>query len=147
VIIPDTTLLLYAVMDAGPQHARARRFWEDALSGEEEVGLGTAALFPFLRLSTDRRVFGRPLSPWDAIDQIESWLGSAPARLVVPGPEHLRLCLRLLRTVGTSGGNTNDVQLAALAIENQATLVSSDAGFARFPGLRRHDPLGEDLPD
>jgi predicted nucleic acid-binding protein len=34
-----------------------------------------------------------------------------------------------------------DTHLAALAIEYQCELHSSDADFARFPGLRWHNPL------
>jgi predicted nucleic acid-binding protein len=34
-----------------------------------------------------------------------------------------------------------DAHLAALAIEHGATLSTSDRDFARFPGLRLHNPL------
>ena len=34
-----------------------------------------------------------------------------------------------------------DAHLAALAIEHGLTLCSTDADFARFPGLRWHNPL------
>lgn len=34
-----------------------------------------------------------------------------------------------------------DAHLAALAVEHGCELVSADADFARFPGLRRRNPL------
>ena len=34
-----------------------------------------------------------------------------------------------------------DAHLAALAIEHGLVLCSADADFARFPGLRWHNPL------
>lgn len=44
--------------------------------------------------------------------------------------------------LGSAGNLTTDAHLAALAIEHQAELHSSDADFARFPGLRWRNPLG-----
>lgn len=50
--------------------------------------------------------------------------------------EPLSVCAQLLR-----GTDTADAVLAALAIENGATLASTDAGFRRFPDLRWVNPL------
>lgn len=36
---------------------------------------------------------------------------------------------------------TSDAHLAALAIEHQAELNTTDADFGRFPGLRWRNPL------
>jgi predicted nucleic acid-binding protein len=42
----------------------------------------------------------------------------------------------------TAGGPlTTDAHLAALAIEYQAELHSTDSDFSRFPGLRWRNPL------
>ena len=38
-----------------------------------------------------------------------------------------------------------DAHLAALAVEHQAELCSTDADFARFPGLRWRNPLRGDV--
>src|SRR5690606_32700997 len=48
VIVPDVNLLLYAEIDAFEQHAAARRWWEDALAGELQIGLASVVLFGFL---------------------------------------------------------------------------------------------------
>lgn len=47
----------------------------------------------------------------------------------------------LLEHLGTAGNLTTDAHLAAIAIEYQAELASTDADFARFPGLRWFNPL------
>ena len=49
----------------------------------------------------------------------------------------------LLMPRGTAGNLTGDAHLAALAIEHGAELCSHDTDFARFPGLRWHDPLAD----
>lgn len=61
-IIPDVNLLLYANLDATPQHAAARAWFERVLSGTERVGFAPAALLGFVRLSTSRRVYVEPLT-------------------------------------------------------------------------------------
>ncbi|HXJ43261.1 MAG TPA: PIN domain-containing protein [Bryobacteraceae bacterium] len=47
----------------------------------------------------------------------------------------------LLETIGIAGNLTTDAHLAALAIEYRATIVTTDADFARFPGLRWRKPF------
>ncbi|MEN8114896.1 MAG: hypothetical protein ABFS21_10980 [Actinomycetota bacterium] len=47
----------------------------------------------------------------------------------------------LLTPIGVAGDLTSDAHVAALAVEHGATLHSADTDFARFPGLRWHNPL------
>jgi predicted nucleic acid-binding protein len=57
------------------------------------------------------------------------------------GRDHARHCFGFLRRLGVAGNLTTDAHLAALAVEYQAELQSTDADFARFPGLRWRSPL------
>ena len=141
-IIPDVNLLLYAEIDAHPLHARARRWWENALSGERQVGLAPVCLFGFLRLATNRRVFTEPLPVSDAIDRIERWLERSHVTALVPGRAHLETAFRLLRQLGTGANLTTDVQIAAHAVEINGEVHSNDGDFGRFEGLRWVNPLG-----
>ena len=140
-IIPDVNLLLYAEIDAYPQHARARTWWEQALNGERMVGIPSVSLFGFVRLATNRRVFADPLSTSEAIGRVNRWLECPQAQYLIPGPRHLSIALGLLSSLGTAGNLTTDVQLAAHAIEHQAELHSNDLDFGRFEGLRWRNPL------
>jgi predicted nucleic acid-binding protein len=60
---------------------------------------------------------------------------------VNPGERHAEILFDLLLDLGIAGNLTSDAHLAALAIEYQAELVSTDTDFARFPGLRWFNPL------
>lgn len=140
-IIPDVNLLLYAEIDAYPQHAAARGWWEDLLSSEGRVALPSVSIFGFLRIATSRRIFEDPLTLSDALARVESWLSRGNVAFLGPGPRHLETAFALLRALGTSGNLTTDVQLAAYAIENQAELCSNDLDFGRFSGLRWTNPL------
>ncbi len=58
-----------------------------------------------------------------------------------PSTRHAEVLFGLLKSVGTAGNLTTDAHLAALAIDNQAELHSTDADFGRFKGLRWVNPL------
>lgn len=133
--IPDANILLYASDTSTQQHATARAWIEGALSATETVGFGIVVLLAFIRIATNPRVMTAPLSAGEAFDQVEEWLAQPPATVVQPGRRHLPVCRELLEAAGTAGNLTNDAHLAALAIENGATLASFDGDFHRFPGL------------
>ena len=105
------------------------------------MGLPFVTLFAFLRISTSRRIFEQPMTVDESVARVQSWLERNEVSLLVPGPRHLEIAFRLLRTLGTGGNLTTDVQLAAHAIENQAQLCSNDLDFGRFAGLRWVNPL------
>lgn len=139
-IMPDINLLLYAYNPGAAQHAAARRWWEGLLREGERVGIAWAVILGFVRLSTTRGVLARPATTAEAISRVAAWLEQPGAFILSPGPRHLEVLARTL--AATPGGPlTTDAHLAALAIESQAELHSNDADFARFPGLRWHNPL------
>ena len=66
----------------------------------------------------------------------------APAAWVpVPGPRQAEILLGLVTDLRVTGALISDAQLAALALEHGNGVWSTDADFARFPGLRWEDPL------
>jgi toxin-antitoxin system PIN domain toxin len=105
------------------------------------VALTAPAVFGFLRLSTNRRIFDEPLGIEEAVDYVEAWQARPNVRFLVPGRRHLELAFGLLRRLGAASNLTTDVQLAAYALENGATLYSNDTDFGRFPGLDWINPL------
>lgn len=142
-IVPDVNLLVYAYNSEAPRHAEARRWWEACLSGSTSVGLSWATLTGYIRVMTSRAVLLRPLDPAEAIGHVREWLHQPQALVLVPGPRHLDLLETLVTATGAAGRLTTDLHIAALAMENQAELHSDDTDFARFPGLRWHDPLAD----
>ena len=139
--LPDLNLLLYAVDGASPQHQRARPWLEQTLSDTEEVGFAWSVLLGFVRLTTNPAVFEEPLESGEALDYLDGWLAQPCATIVEPMERHPSLLRELLEPLGTAGNLTTDAHLAALAIEHGAELLSCDADFSRFEGLRWRDPL------
>lgn len=71
-------------------HERARSWFDEALSGTEQVGFAWVALLAFIRLTTNR-VAARPWSVEDALTRIEAWLAQPNARIVEPSLRHAEL--------------------------------------------------------
>ena len=140
-IIPDINLLLYASFSAFEEHVAARTWFEGLMNGETPVGIAAPALFGFVRISTNPRVFEPPMAVDAAVARVEQWLGRPHVQLLLPGPRHLEIAFSLLRRMGSAGNLTTDVQLAALAIEHQAELHSNDTDFGRFAQLRWVNPF------
>jgi toxin-antitoxin system PIN domain toxin len=132
----DANVLLYAVNADAPHHAAARSWLDGALSGQEAVGFAWVPLLAFLRLSTRAGLFPHPLSVEDAFGIAELWLAQPAAVAVEPTQRHLSLLRGLLRDTGTAANLVNDAHLAALALEHGGEIVSFDADFQRFPGVR-----------
>ncbi len=140
-ILLDANLLIYAVNQDAPLNRRAKSWLEEAISGPDTIGLSWNVLLAFLRLTTRPGLFGNPLRLETAFDLIASWLDQPSVTVVHAGPRHTRILRELLLPMGTGGNLTSDAHLAALAIEHGAELCSSDADFARFPGLKWRNPL------
>ena len=139
--MPDVNLVLYAEIDAFPQHRAARQWWEELLNGERQVGVAASMVFGFVRISTNRRVFTDPLPVSEATGRVRRWLGQPNVTFLTPGPHYHETALRLLEQVGTASNLTTDVQLAAHAIEQGGEVHSNDSDFSRFEGLRWVNPL------
>jgi toxin-antitoxin system PIN domain toxin len=139
--VADVNLLIYTYDQASPQHARARHWLEERLSGSETFAFAWIVLLAFVRLVTSPRVFAQPLTPSEALDVLDAWLAQPCATVIHPGDRHAALLRELLEPFGTAGNLTTDAHLAALAIEHGAELCSADADFSRFPGLVWSNPL------
>lgn len=140
-IIPDINLLVYAYNSDAPNHARARQWWEEALSSQDTVGLPWVVCLGFLRLMTSRHVLGVPWDATEVLGQVRKWMARPATQLLQPGPRHLEVLESFARRRVFSSDLTTDAHLAVLAIEHQAELHSNDSDFERFPGLRWRNPL------
>ncbi|HEX5070773.1 MAG TPA: type II toxin-antitoxin system VapC family toxin [Vicinamibacterales bacterium] len=141
-ILADINLLVHAYDQESPRHARARQWWEDRLNDTEPVGLAWAAMLGFIRLTTNRQVMRNPWTAAEACAAVQSWLDRPAVTVIHPGDRHATILFGLLSALGAAANLTTDAHLAALAIEHQAELHSTDADFARFSGLRWTNPLG-----
>ena len=142
-MLTDVNPLLNAYNRDFPDHAAARKWWEGVVNNQEAIGLAWVTILGFIRIMTNPRAMLNPMPVGDAVAAAKSWLDLPNVDIVEPGPRHAEILFRLLRQVGVAGNLTTDAHLAALAIEHQARLASTDTDFARFPGLRWFNPLAK----
>ena len=141
-LLADVNVFVYAHRPDSPRHDQMRDWLAQVLAGDEPFGVSEAVLASFVRIVTHHRVFRDPTPPEVALEFCAAVL-AAPATVPVrPGARHWALFDQLCRTVGARGNIVPDAFLAALAIEQGATWMTTDPGFARFPGLRWQLPPG-----
>ncbi|MEO8127325.1 MAG: TA system VapC family ribonuclease toxin, partial [Bryobacteraceae bacterium] len=116
-------------------------WWQDTLSGPRTVGLAWVTILGFVRISTHRGASPIPVFPAEATGRVRTWLQNPRVQIVTPGEGHAEILFELLDKLGTAGNLTTDAHLAALAIEYQAEIASTDNDFARFKGLRWFNPI------
>jgi hypothetical protein len=141
VILVDANLLIHAYHLRSPLHQESRAWLERVLSGPGLVRFAWVTLWAFLRISTSPRVFERPLSPEEAAAAVSAWLARPNAGILEPGERHWEILVGLMKDGQTAGPLVMDAALAALAIENGATLQTTDRDFSRFQGVAFENPL------
>lgn len=144
-LLPDLNVLIDAHRVDAARHTDHHRWLERARTGNEPLGISELVLSAFVRIVTHHRIFREPTPPAAALEFCGAVLASPAVVPVRPGQRHWEIFDELVRAVGGRGNTVPDAYLAALAIEHGATWITSDAGFARFPGLRWRRPLDRDV--
>lgn len=134
--IPDLNVLLYAINADSTRHMQAKEGLERIVNSGREVGLPWVVYLGFLRLATLPMFSPSPLSVDRACEWIDEFRVLPSVQLLNPGKGHAAILRHLLLLVGTGGNLTTDAHIAALALENDAVLLTGDRDFLRFPGLR-----------
>ena len=140
-IVLDVNILLYAYDSTSEKHGVARKWVEQAFSGESPVGLPWQTVSAFLRIATNPRLTGQRFTSEEAIRVVDQWLEQPNLRLLAPGDQHWALLRQMLIDGQARGPLITDAQLAALTIEHGGILQTTDRDFARFPGLRWKNPF------
>jgi toxin-antitoxin system PIN domain toxin len=140
-ILPDLNLLVHAYNRESPVHTSAKGWWEDLMNGSRPVGLAWVVILGFLRITTHRQILARPLPVRESCNHVRSWLAQPQVTILHPGEHHAETLFGFLEAIGTAANLTTDAHLAALAVEYQAELHTTDADFTRFAGLRWRNPL------
>jgi toxin-antitoxin system PIN domain toxin len=140
-LIADVNVFVSAHREDDPYHPEMLRWLTARLSGSERFGVSELVLSAFIRISTNHRAHARPATPNQALAYCQAVRDAPATHVIGPGPRHWEIFTDLVRAAQARANVVPDAYLAALAIENGATFVTRDRGFARFPGLRLLDPL------
>jgi hypothetical protein len=94
-----------------------------------------------VRIATNPRAVNRPLTSGAACGIVRQWLEQANVIAVGYGERFLQLFCEQVVEAKVSGPLGSDAALAAVALEQGATLCSTDKDFRRFAALKLIDPL------
>lgn len=141
-LLPDVNVLIYAHRsDSCPDHPQYARWITELATGPEPFALSSMALTGVVRIVTNPRVFHRPSTHDEVFAFLAELISRPTARVVHPGPRHLEVFEDLCRRARATGKLVGDAQHAAVAVEHGCVLVTTDADFDRFPGVRWQHPL------
>ncbi|MEO7675994.1 MAG: type II toxin-antitoxin system VapC family toxin [Verrucomicrobiota bacterium] len=140
-ILVDANLLLYAEDSLSEHHAAARTWWDTQLSGSGSVGLCWPVMNAFIRIGTNARLHQRPLTLKESTERVQSWFNQSCVRIIQPTDQHWTIFQQMLRSGNAVGNLVSDAHLAALAVEHNCVLYSTDADFSRFRGLKWKNPI------
>lgn len=139
-LLADVNVFVDALRIDSPVHDTTRTWLLAALEADEGFGVSELVLSGVVRVVTNHRIWKFPTHPDVAVDFCERVLGAPSSTALRPGQEHFGIFSRLVREVGARANVVPDAYHAALAIEHGATWVTTDRGFARFPGLKWMPP-------
>lgn len=140
-VLVDANVLIYAKFSDFPQHPACCSWLDDALNQPDPVGLPWHSLMAFMRISTNRRIFNRPLSVEQAVAQIAEWVARANVWHPEPSEQFAQTFSELAQSAQATGNLVTDAYLAALARVHGLTVVSTDSDFARFAAVRWLNPV------
>ncbi len=138
--LADTNVLIYAVSQQDPHHRSSRRWIEQTINSGETLLLPWLVVIGFVRLVTRAGILSIPLATDQAVQVARDWLANDNVLAPEPGAGHLVRVAGLLDTAGIAGNLVSDAHVAAIALEHDATVVSYDSDFGRFPGVRWQRP-------
>lgn len=139
-LLLDANILIYAFRSDSPHHAACYGWLTRALAGEEPVATTSMVELALLRISTLPALGAASAAPVEVFRFLAALRQQSWTVRIEPGDHHLELLQGLCTKLKLRGNDINDAFLAALAIEYDATLVTADKGFNRFPALRVLDP-------
>ncbi|MCI0423466.1 MAG: type II toxin-antitoxin system VapC family toxin [Acidobacteria bacterium] len=138
----DVNILLYASDTGSPYFDRARSFVESCIQRQEIFYLGWSTVMSYLRIATHPSVFDHPLTPREAMANIETLLSLPHARFLAEGDGFWEVYRAITAEVPTRGNLVADAHLAALLRHHGVkTLYTHDRDFLRFSFLDVRDPL------
>lgn len=140
-LLPDVNVLIYAFRPEEPRRAEYLAWLEGLVGGEQAYGMSDIVLSGFLRVVTHPRAFQDPSRVQDALAFAGRLRDQPHCVPVAPGPRHWDIFRSLCERVQAKGNLVADAFLAALAIESGCEWITTDRGYARFPGLRWRHPL------
>jgi toxin-antitoxin system PIN domain toxin len=138
----DVNILLYASDRSSSRHQEALQFLKARAADPDLLCLAWPTLLSYLRIATHSRIFAEPLSPNEALLNIESLTGLSRAHVICEEENFLSVYREVTRGFTARGNLVPDAHLAALLRQHDIrTLYTTDADFRKFEFLDVRNPF------
>jgi toxin-antitoxin system PIN domain toxin len=138
----DVNVLLYASDSSSPVHEAARTFLNRAAAGGDIFCLGWPTVISYLRIATHPGIFSSPLTPAEALRNVDALVALPHVRLLAEEDGFLEVYRAATGSFPVRGNLVPDAHLAALLKQHGVrTLYTRDADFRKFPFLDARDPF------
>ena len=138
----DVNILVYASDSSSPFHARARDFLDHCADSSDIFYLSWDTVMSYLRLVTDPAICSRPLSPDEAMRNVDALVSLPQVRLLAEQPGYWDIYRELASRLPIRGNLVPDAHLAALLRQHGVrTLHTNDADFLKFEFLEVRNPF------
>ena len=138
----DVNVLLCASDASSPVHDVARDFLREAANGRDLFCLGWPTVMSYLRIATHPRIFSAPLSPAEALANMESLAALPHVRLLSEETGFLDAYGEVAGTLPLRGNLVPDAHLAVLLRQHGVgTLYTRDGDFRKFDFLDVRNPF------
>jgi len=138
----DVNILLYASDRSSAQHLRAADFLHSCAVGGQVFCLAWLTLMSYLRMATHPRIFAQPLSPADAMQNVDALMALPHCRVIGEQEGFWNSYRIVTNDVPTRGNLVPDAHLAAVLRQSGiVTLYTHDRDFRKFAFLDVRDPL------
>ena len=135
-LVPDVNVFVNAVIEPSIHHRPSAEWLRRVGTGRESVAISDFVMSSVVRVTTGVRMEKSRRTAAEAFAFCEADYKMPTAARIAEGPRHWSLFREIVLASGISGPDVTDAYLAAFALENDATFVTFDRGFRRFPGLR-----------
>ena len=143
----DANVLLYASDEASPYRARSLALLDALADGPTLVYVFWPVVMAYLRISTHPSLFATPLSPVEAMANVDDLLALAHVQTV---GEQARFWVRyrdVAIEADVRGNLVSAAHIVALMQENGVRSIwTHDRDYRRFPGIEVLDPFDRMSP-
>ena len=138
----DVNILLYSSDVTSPFHAKSRSFLETCMASTDVMYLTWPTLMSYLRISTHPSIFDEPLTPEEAMANVELLLSLPQSRCLSEEGGFWEVWRDTVSEAPVRGNLVPDAHLAVLLRSHGIrTLYTHDRDFLRFTFLDVRDPL------
>ena len=138
----DANILIYASNKDSPHFDKATDFLGDCMRETEPLYLCWATVFAYLRIATHPSIFASPLSPNEAMENIESLQSASHVRFISEGEDFWDSYKQSCEGINVRGNLVPDAHIASLLYEHGIKRIySRDHDFRKFPFLKVMDPF------